>query len=501
MVRLNAATLEGLFAKQVEIECAFHKSLPAFTIVGLADSAIQESKERVKAALSSCNFSFPPLKVTVGLFPSDVPKSGSHFDLAIALSIALNNAEAHILSDFYIFGELGLDGSIKNSNTIFPLVLSIANSTNEQVKILTSEESAKFLTKIPNITVYTVVNLKDAIAFATNDLKLLPQQQSILDSKHLNINGVSYYFAKNFDLDFSDVFGQKIAKRAALISAAGFHNIAFEGSPGCGKSMIIKRLRYILHPMSLSEVLENATREFLDGKTPDFSPIRPFRAPHHTATRAAIFGGGSKDGKIGEVALANRGILYFDELPHFDKTTLEALREPLEDNRLLVSRVNSKIDYEASFLFAAALNPCPCGNLLSSTKECRCTQSEISRYKNRLSEPFLDRIDIFIQMDESKESQSDVSSLELFNKVLAAFEFRLKRGQEKPNGKLGENEISQISFSRDAETLLLQGIDRFALSMRSVAKIKKLSRTIADLASSQIVEKPHVLEALSYRKR
>lgn len=501
MVRLHAATLEGLLARQVDVECAFHRGLPAFSIVGLADSAIQESRERVKAALSSFGFSFPPLKVTVGLFPSDMPKAGSHFDLAIALSIALHDAPSHKLDDFLVLGELGLDGTIRASQTIFPIILSLAKA-GIQINVLTSTEIVNFLNKIPGVKIFAARTLSQAVLFAKNESVIKPIESQNLDCNNIQINDILYYYDNEYELNFSEVKGQKIAKRAALIAAAGFHNIALEGSPGCGKSMIIKRLKHILPPMSLDEVLDASTKEFLDGGVPTFRAVRPFRSPHHTATRAAIFGGGSREGKIGEVALANNGTLFFDELPLFDKIVLEALREPLEDNRLLVSRVNSKIEYDASFLFAAALNPCPCGNLLSSSKPCRCTQSEITKYKNRLSEPFLDRIDIFVQMDEPKDIDIyDITSKELFNKVLAAFCFRLKRLQNVHNGKLGDAAIAFLSFSDEAQALLTQARERFGLSLRALAKVKKVSRTIADLDESDNIQKNHVLEALSYRKR
>lgn len=443
------------------------------------------------------------MKITVNLSPSDLKKDGSHFDLPIALGIALHDAnlENSCFDDWVVMGELGLDGAIKPTQMIFPIALSLAKSL-QTLKVLTSEESADHLSKIPGINVYAAKTLPEAIAILSSKQSIQPVQNQKFSCESLKIATREFFFQRSFALDFSDVKAQAVAKRAALIAAAGFHNILLEGSPGCGKSMILKRLRYILPPSTLEEILQSAMLDFLDAKEPDFSPVRKFRTPHHTATRASIFGGGSRESRIGEVALAHGGMLYFDELPHFEKSTLEALREPLEDNRLLVSRVNSKIEYATSFLFAASQNPCPCGNLLSRTKECRCTSGEVQKYKNRLSEPFLDRIDLFVQMEEPlHDAKNDVSSGELFEQVLKAFAFQKSRGQEIFNGKLSESEVEALEIQSDAASVLLTAVQRFGLSLRSVAKVKKVARTLADLDESTTIGKKHILESLSFRRR
>jgi magnesium chelatase family protein len=242
--------------------------------------------------------------------------------------------------------------------------------------------------------------------------------------------------------------------------------------------------------------------DFIEGKEASFRPIRPFRSPHNNVTRSALLGGGSKDGQIGEVGLAAGGVLWLDELTHFDKSVLEGLREPLENYRILISRVNSKIEYDADFLFAGSMNPCPCGNLLSKTKECRCKESEIIKYKNRLSEPFLDRIDLFVQMEEyDKDAKADIDSKTIFEKVLKAFYMQKRRGQSVFNARLNEKELREIEVSNDALAVLEQGVVRFGLSERGKAKALKVARTIADMEESKVVEKSHILEALSYRKR
>lgn len=504
MKKLQCASIDGIEAYCVDVEASFTKGLPGFSIVGLANSSIQESKERVKSALVSNDFKFPPLKITVNLSPSDLPnKSGSHFDLPIALLIALQNKNIDF-DTFFVFGELGLDGKLKATDSIFILVLSLVKQ--KLIKnILVPKDSVEKLSLIPNINIYAVETLNDAICFFETDdkSKYLVDKKNNFRYEYMEIKDDKYYFTKDFKLDFKDVKGQKNAKRAALISAAGFHNILFNGSPGCGKSMITKRMQYILPPMSLDEILEKLKIQTLEGEGGDFKPLRVYRSPHHTSTKASIFGGGSSKAKIGEVALSHNGLLFFDELPHFSKQTLEALREPLEDNRILVSRVNSKINYPSKFLFVGAQNPCPCGNLFSNIKECRCSDLEILRYTNKLSEPFLDRIDLYVLMNDSKiDDIADIESEQMFQKVLDAFKMQKNRGQKELNGKLDEESIKKYCvISSDLEMILNRAIGEFELSYRAINKILKVSRTIADLEFSENIEKKHLLEAISFRKR
>ena len=486
--KIISATFDGNEAKIVEVESSFTKALPAFTIVGLAGNSIQESKERVKASLLNNDFTFPPMKLTINLSPSDLNKKGSHFDLPIALSILLKNSPIN-LDEYLILGELGLDGTIKDTFTIFPLVLSLSQKYK---KIITSKESAKKLSKIPEIEIYAFDNIKDFF----NEIKLEKESKSELEFDFLKINNEKYYYQKNFKLDFKDVIGQKIAKRVALISSAGMHNFLLEGSPGVGKSMIMNRLQYILPPMSLKEILEVEKTNSLDNQEINFTPIRPFRNPHHNSTNSAIFGGGSKMSKVGEIALANNGILFFDEFPQFNKNVLENLRMPLQEGKVLISRVNSKIEYKTEILFAAAMNPCPCGQLLSKNSNCRCTESEIIRYKNRLSDPLLDRIDLYYQMCEDDDNHT-ISSKEMFEQVLIAFNNQMKRGYF--NSKLPEG--FDFNLSNEVEMILQKAITNFHLSKRAEFKLLKVARTIADLENKDNIEKIHLLEALSYRRK
>lgn len=500
---INSASLDGIEALRINVESSFTKGLPSFTIVGLISTSIQESKDRVKSALLMNEYKFPPLKITVNLSPSDVKKKGTHFDLAIALQIALYDLKKDVFSGFYVFGELGLDGSVKDTSTIFPLVLSLAKNS-KNMKILVCEDSAKKISNIPNIEIYIVKNINEAIDFFKSKSKDEFKYECMkLSSQSMLINNEIYYYENIYNEDFEDVLGQDNAKFAALICAAGNHNLMFEGSPGCGKSMISKRIRYILPPMSLDEILEKAKLLSLDYKKIEFSALRVFRSPHHSSTKSSIFGGGSSNAKVGEIALSNNGILFFDELPHFSKSILEALREPLEDNKILISRVNSKTEYETKFIFISSMNPCPCGNLLSSIKQCRCNEAEIQRYKNRLSEPFLDRIDLYVVMNDTlNDSKNIVSSKELHKNVISAFIKQKQRGQKELNGKLSDVDIKKYcTLDNESKALFENAKINYQLSFRSINKVLKVARTIADLNNNEIITKDDLLKSLSFRRR
>ena len=498
MSKLLCGSIDGFDAITVEIESTFTKGLPSFSIVGLGNLAIQESKDRIKSSLLTNDFKFPPKRITINLSPSEVVKKGSHLDCAMALLVALNDKNIDF-KDFYVFGELGLDGTLKDTSSIFILILSLARQGKIK-NVLIPKESAEKISTIPNINIYAVENLNEAIEFFTITKKENNKiENKIFNYNYLIVNDKKYYYDTDYFLDFADVKGQHIAKRASIISVAGNHNIMFEGNPGCGKSMITKRLQYVMPPMSIEEILDQAKLDALEGKEPTFKPLRGYIAPHHSSTKASIIGGT----KIGEIALCNNGILFFDEIPHFSKMIIEALREPLEDHKVLVSRVNSKVSYPTKFLFVSAMNPCPCGNLLSKTKECRCSDLEIQRYKSKLSEPFLDRIYLHIVMNEvKKEDKADVSSQEIHKKVLNAFTYQKMRGQVELNGKLSEKDIFKYCvLNNESQDILDKAIEKFSLSFRSINKILKISRTIADIEQSVNIEKNHLLEALSYRRR
>jgi len=501
--KLFCATLDAIDAKIVDVEVAFVRALPSFTIVGLAQTSIQESKERIKSALSSIDFKFPPQKVTVNLSPSDLKKEGSHFDLPIALLIALQKNENVSFEDFLVLGELGLDGTLKDTDSIFPLVLSLAKE-NRVKKFLIPKESFEKVSNIPDIEIYQAANIKEAIEIFTQPNPAQKHQtKPKINSSILKLDK-DYYYLDNYPLDFIDIKGQEKAKRASLIAASGMHNILFEGSPGCGKSMCAKRIPYIMPPMSLDEILTNAKLEALSNITPSFSPTHIIRSPHRSSSKASILGGGSKKAQIGEIALAgNNGLLFFDEFPLFPKAIIESLREPLEDHKLLISRVNQKVEYPAKFLFVVAMNPCPCGNLLSATKECRCTDLEIKRYNSHLSSAILDRIDLFVQMEEvNYDDTQTVDSKSMHQKVIDAFKMQKSRKQKELNGKMSDDEVVKFcKLDNESNQILQKAVKSFSLSQRGINKVLKVARTIADLDKSEQIKKIHLLESISYRMK
>lgn len=499
MKLVKSGTINEVEVSEVNVEATFTKGLPSFTIIGMISTVISESKDRVKSALLTNEFKFPPKKITINLAPSEIKKSGTHFDLPIALLISLYEEKKITFKDFHIFGELSLNGQIKDSSSIFPIILSLAKQGLVK-NVLVCKNSAKKISKIPNIKIYCVDNLTNAIEFfKSEDKNRFLYEKEELEYEKININGKEFFYINSYVQDFKDIKGQENAINAAMIAAAGNHNILFEGSPGCGKTMIAKRLPYIMTPMALDEILEIAKLQALDLKEPDFKPIRIFRSPHCTSTKASIVGGTT----LGEIALANAGILFFDELPHFSSSILEALREPLEDYKLLVSRANSKVIYDTKFLFISAMNPCPCGNMLSTKNSCRCNELEIKRYRNRLSEPFLDRIDLNVIMNESNSKDKPITnSKQVHEKVIAAFKMQILRGQSELNGKLNDEEISRFCILDDESKSLLEKASlNFNLSFRSINKVLKVSRTIADLEGSSNIKKEHLLQSLSYRRR
>ena len=502
MISFTCATFDAFEAKIIQVEATQTKGLPSFSIVGMPSSAITESKERVKSALLSNDFKFPPRRITINLSPSDIRKEGSHFDLAIALAVALEKHQEHF-NNFSIFGELGLDGSLKENATLFALLLSLAEK-NLIYNVIVPLSSVEKFQNIPNINVLGFAHFNEVLEFLQTPKEIKIEKKTLTkESLHVEIDSNKYYYQHEYPYDFIDVKAQEIAKRAALISAVGMHNILFEGSPGCGKSMIAKRIRYILAPMNTNEILNVAKLESLALKEPTFLPLRNFQSPHHTSTAASIFGGGSQKAMIGEVGLSDGGILFFDELPHYSKNVLEALREPLEDNSIRISRVHSKIEYRANFLFIGAMNPCPCGNLLHQELTCRCSDLEIQRYKNRLSDPFLDRIDLHVKMQNIEANdKSSLSSKEMHTKVIEAFSFQKERKQLDFNAKLSEKDIEKYCILEDHSKEKLEfAIRKFNLSYRAINKIKTVARSIADLDKSITIKVSHLLEALSYRKR
>ena len=509
---IYCATQDGLQAKVVEVQATFTRGLPTFNITGLPSNSIKESKHRVSSALANLGFDFPALKLNINLAPSDLPKSGSQFDLPIALLIA-SSKEALVLDSWFAFGEVSLDGRLRTVDLIYPMLLDIALHFPNS-KVLLPREGRDLFIRIPNITMSFADDINEALE-VLRGAEVRPEDSgSDFDFKFFDFCGERFYYDDEFLHDFSEVKNQDLAIKAALISACGFHNIIFEGSPGCGKSMIAKRMQYILPPLSLHEMIESVKLQALNQQTLEYRPTRSFRAPHQSASKSSILGSASHAGvNPGEIALAHRGMIFFDELPYFKRDVLEALREPLENNKLAISRVHSKVIYDTSFLFVGAMNPCPCGNLLSTNKECRCKDSEIRNYRNHLSEPFLDRIDLYVQMREIdlptalRPGYGELDSKKMQEKVFKVFKRQLDRGQRDSrghivfNGKLSESEVEKFCVLDNAcKDLMEQARNRFGLSYRGEQKVIKVARTLADMNEKDSIGREELLEALSYRR-
>lgn len=398
----------------------------------------------------------------------------------------------------------------ENVPLIYPMLLDIS-LYRPFAKIILPLDARDLYSKIPNITMYFAGSINDALEILRGSVEPFSSNQDF-EFRSFEIDGEKFYYSDCFESDFSEVKNQDRAIYAALISACGFHNILFEGSPGCGKSMIAKRMQYILPPLSSKEMIQTVKLQAFNEQKLQYRAQRSFRSPHQSASKASILGSASQF-KVspGEIALAHNGIIFFDELPYFKRDILESLREPLQNNQLAISRVHSKILYDASFLFVGAMNPCPCGNLLSTTKECRCKDSEIRAYRNNLSEPFLDRIDLYVQMQVhakvNDQGHSRYTSASMQEIVFNVFKRQIERGQKDGlgnvifNGKLSEMQVDKYCILDDAcKNLLEQAKMRFGLSYRGEQKVRKLARTIADINDKDDILKEHILEALSYRR-
>lgn len=487
---------------EINIEIMIQKGLPAFNIVGLPSASIKESVDRIKSAFANLDdFSLPCKKIVINLSPSDIPKQGSHFDLAIALLVYFY--EKDLDNDYYVFGELGLDGKLKSTSNLFSILLFLA-SLKPNSKVLIPKDLANEASLIYNLNCYAVDNLNEAFSFFLSENKdefKINYNESIFKSL-IKINNKTYIKNTEFPLDFIDIKGQNQAKLACKIAALGMHNIMLEGSPGSGKSMCAKRLVYIMPPLSIDEILETNAYKSLNNEKLDFSSIRSFRSPHRSSTISSILGGGTKNARIGEIALANNGVLFFDEFSYFNKQIIESLREPLEDNIINISRVNSKISYKTKFLFISALNPCPCGKLFKKEQTCKCLERDIVKYKNKISEPIYDRIDLYVAVDEvSYDASSSVSSKELADEILKAFIFQKEvRKQDEFNGKLSDLEIKKYCVLDDsAKVIFEKAVKNYNLSARAANKVLKVARSLADFEERLLINEKDIKIALSFR--